>query len=131
MSKFALKAYTIALRQELRLRGIDVIDVYPGSVNTQLALRDTFNIEREGLYGNALNRFRRVALDYVKSNGVDPKHVGEAIAHACVHKLWQTSLFINVSVTMQISKYMPQSILDFLTAMILDGLCDNKPCPDS
>jgi|EP00505_MAST-04D_sp_SCG-Rhode-Island_P003425 NAD(P)-dependent dehydrogenase (short-subunit alcohol dehydrogenase family) len=130
MSKFALEAYTIALRQEVRLRGIDVIGVYPGSVNTQLALRDTVNIEREGPYGNALDRFRGVALDYIESNGVDPKHVGEAIAHACVHKLWKTSLFINVSMTMQISKYMPQSVLDFLTAMILDGFCDNRPCPD-
>ena len=52
MSKFALQAYVIALRQELSLVGVQVKGVYPGAIATKLSMNHTTDMTIQHIENN-------------------------------------------------------------------------------
>lgn len=62
MSKFALEGFTQSIREELRPRGIRVINVYPAATATQL--------------------WNGVPGDWPREKMLDPQEVAEAVAYA-------------------------------------------------
>jgi NAD(P)-dependent dehydrogenase (short-subunit alcohol dehydrogenase family) len=62
MSKFGLDGFSMAVRQELRQRGIRVINIYPAGTNTDI--------------------WDDVGGDFDRQSMMDPDEVGEAVAFA-------------------------------------------------
>lgn len=48
-SKFAVRGYTDALRQELRGTGVDAVNIHPGGITTNIARNGRFHGDPEGL----------------------------------------------------------------------------------
>ena len=122
MSKFALEAYVVALRQELSLEGVDVIGCYPGAVQTKLALSSTLKASVDDLegYAPAFKNFVKASSQYISTNSVPASHIADKVAEVCIYKTrGQTKLLINISTAMYILKFLPQTIMDFLSNSLL------------
>lgn len=90
MSKYALEAYSDALRAELRPWGIEVCLIEPGSIATPIweksrregaARYEQFSEEARELYGDRVQRMRRAA-EKMGAKGIPAARVAEAVAHA-------------------------------------------------
>jgi NAD(P)-dependent dehydrogenase (short-subunit alcohol dehydrogenase family) len=85
-SKFALEAYSDALRAELRPWGIQVVVVEPDAVATPIWGKIAAGLgelapDAQGLYGPVLERYREVVARAARA-GVPPERVADAIARA-------------------------------------------------
>eukprot|EP00945_MAST-04E_sp_MAST-4E-sp1_P006806 g6806.t1 len=102
MSKFALEAYVVALRQELSLEGVDVIGCYPGAVQTKLALSSTLKASVDDLEGYA-----PAFKNFVKVNCLDADKLtlgGELVLHNLELKLDVLRETLGVPLTFDISR---------------------------
>jgi NAD(P)-dependent dehydrogenase (short-subunit alcohol dehydrogenase family) len=87
MSKFALEAMADSLRVELAPFGMHVSIVEPGTIATaiwtkpQRALEE-FPAEAAALYGERVEKFRRLAAERSAGRGVPPAEVAKAVEHA-------------------------------------------------
>jgi NAD(P)-dependent dehydrogenase (short-subunit alcohol dehydrogenase family) len=99
MSKFALEAMADALRVELAPFGIHVAIVEPGTIATpiwtkpQRAASD-FSPESAVLYGERLDRFRRLAAQRSANNAVPADEVAKAVEHALTAKKPKTRYLV-------------------------------------
>jgi NAD(P)-dependent dehydrogenase (short-subunit alcohol dehydrogenase family) len=86
-AKFGIEAVGDVFRQELRPWGIRVAIVEPGSIDTPIWERgertadELATPEREALYGEAIDRYRKVIRDTAE-RGIPAEKVAEAIEHA-------------------------------------------------
>ena len=99
MSKFALEAMADALRVELAPFGIHVAIVEPGTIATpiwtkpQRAASD-FSPEAAALYGERLDRFRRLAAQRSANSAVPADEVAKAVEHALTAKRPKTRYLV-------------------------------------
>jgi NAD(P)-dependent dehydrogenase (short-subunit alcohol dehydrogenase family) len=99
MSKFALEAMADALRVELAPFGIHVSIIEPGTIATpiwtkpQRAAAD-FSPEAAALYGERLDRFRRLAAQRSDNNAVPADEVAKAVEHALTAKKPKTRYLV-------------------------------------
>jgi NAD(P)-dependent dehydrogenase (short-subunit alcohol dehydrogenase family) len=86
-AKFGIEAVGDIFRQELRPWGIKVAIVEPGSIDTPIWERgertadELATPEREELYGEVVERYRKVIRDTAE-RGIPPGKVAETIEHA-------------------------------------------------
>jgi NAD(P)-dependent dehydrogenase (short-subunit alcohol dehydrogenase family) len=86
-AKFGIEAVGDVFRQELRPWGIKVAIVEPGSIDTPIWERgertadELATPQREALYGEALERYRKVIEDTAE-RGIPAEKVAETIEHA-------------------------------------------------
>jgi 3-oxoacyl-[acyl-carrier protein] reductase len=66
MSKFALDGFTRSIREELRSSGIRVINIYPGSTNTDI--------------------WNNIPGNWPREQMIHPEDIAEAIASALIHR---------------------------------------------
>jgi NAD(P)-dependent dehydrogenase (short-subunit alcohol dehydrogenase family) len=86
MSKFALEAFADSLRVEVAPWGMHVAIVEPGTIATAMWTKpqrslDEFPVEAARLYGERIERFRRLAASR-SAKGVPPEEVAKAVEHA-------------------------------------------------
>lgn len=81
-SKSGLEGMSDALRRELRLFGIDVVIIEPGTVNTSMYDKG----EKEDLsefkpteYWEAMQNFQKYIVTEARTNGLPPERIGEAV----------------------------------------------------
>ena len=87
MSKFALEAMADALRVELAPFGMHVAIVEPGTIATAIWTKpqraiDEFPPEAAALYGERVEKFRRLASERAADGAVPPADVAKAVEHA-------------------------------------------------
>jgi NAD(P)-dependent dehydrogenase (short-subunit alcohol dehydrogenase family) len=87
MSKFALEAMADALRVEVAPFGIHVSIVEPGTIATAMWTKpqrtlDEYPPEAAKLYGERVEKFRRLAQHRSSTAGVPPDEVAKAVEHA-------------------------------------------------
>jgi NAD(P)-dependent dehydrogenase (short-subunit alcohol dehydrogenase family) len=87
MSKFALEAMADALRVELAPFGIHVSIVEPGTIATAIWTKpqraiDEFPPEAAELYGERVEKFRRLAAKRASTGAVPPDEVAKVVEHA-------------------------------------------------
>jgi NAD(P)-dependent dehydrogenase (short-subunit alcohol dehydrogenase family) len=87
MSKFALEAMADALRVELAPFGIHVAIVEPATIATAMWTKpqrgiDEFPAEATALYGERVDKFRRLASERAAGAAVPPELVAKAVEHA-------------------------------------------------
>ena len=108
-SKHAIEAIGDSLRQELRPLGVRVSIVEPGSIATPIwekgeasanASREHFSEAVEGLYGEAMDGFTKLAMDTGK-RGLPAEKVAEAVAHALTAKRPRTRYLIGAEARIQ------------------------------
>jgi NAD(P)-dependent dehydrogenase (short-subunit alcohol dehydrogenase family) len=87
MSKFALEALADSLRVELAPFGVHVSIIEPGTIATAMWTKpqrslDEFPPEAARLYGERVDKFRRLAQHRSSTAGVPPDEVAKAVEHA-------------------------------------------------
>ena len=87
MSKFALEAMADSLRVELAPFGMHVAIIEPGTIATAIWTKpqraiESFPPEAIALYGERIEKFRRLAAERSAANGVPPEEVAKAVEHA-------------------------------------------------
>jgi NAD(P)-dependent dehydrogenase (short-subunit alcohol dehydrogenase family) len=87
MSKFALEAMADALRVELAPFGMHVSIVEPGTIATAIWTKpqraiDEFPPEAAELYGERVEKFRRLAAKRASTGAVPPDEVAKVVEHA-------------------------------------------------
>jgi NAD(P)-dependent dehydrogenase (short-subunit alcohol dehydrogenase family) len=86
-SKFALEAITDALRIELAPWGMHVAIVEPGTIATPIWTKpqrgvEDYPPEAAELYGERVEKFRRLAAERASTQAAPPDEVAKAIEHA-------------------------------------------------
>ncbi|MFW5708636.1 MAG: SDR family oxidoreductase [Chloroflexota bacterium] len=90
MSKYAMEAFTDALRLELRPFGVHVSAIEPGAINTPLwskvrdnaeEIAEELPVEGQQLYGAGFKLMMRTASK-TGTAGISPDRVAQAVAHA-------------------------------------------------
>lgn len=90
-SKFAMEAYTDALRMELKPWGIHVVGIEPGLIRTPIWEKTLTNVDEflaelppnaRELYGERYGITMRESIAGASTHASEPEEVGEAIAHA-------------------------------------------------
>jgi NAD(P)-dependent dehydrogenase (short-subunit alcohol dehydrogenase family) len=86
-SKFALEAITDSLRIEVAPFGIQVAIVEPGTIATPMWTKpqravESLPPEAAHLYGERIEKFRKLAAKRSSGRGVPPEEVAKAIEHA-------------------------------------------------
>jgi NAD(P)-dependent dehydrogenase (short-subunit alcohol dehydrogenase family) len=99
MSKFALEAMADALRVELAPFGIHVAIVEPGTIATPIWTKPQraashFSPDAVALYGDRLDRFRRLAAQRSANNAVPADEVAKAVEHALTAKKPKTRYLV-------------------------------------
>jgi NAD(P)-dependent dehydrogenase (short-subunit alcohol dehydrogenase family) len=99
MSKFALEAMADALRIELAPFGIHVSIIEPGTIATPIWTKPQrtaadFSPEAGELYGERLDRFRRLAAQRSANNAVPADEVAKAVEHALTAKKPKTRYLV-------------------------------------
>jgi NAD(P)-dependent dehydrogenase (short-subunit alcohol dehydrogenase family) len=87
MSKFALEAMADSLRVELAPFGMRVAIIEPGTIATAIWTKpqraiDEYPPEAAALYGERVEKFRRLAAKRSAEAGVPPVEVARAVEHA-------------------------------------------------
>jgi NAD(P)-dependent dehydrogenase (short-subunit alcohol dehydrogenase family) len=87
MSKFALEAMADALRVEVAPFGIRVAIIEPGTIATAMWTKpqrtlEEYPPEAAELYGERVEKFRRLAQHRSSTAGVPPNEVAKAVEHA-------------------------------------------------
>ncbi len=126
MSKFAVEAYTVGLRQELgTLRDpVHVITLNPGAIATdmvgsQLADSSNFFLQHarsrpDTLFRAQLEQGAKMAQAYMKAHQVPAQRIAEAI-YAALHCVAPPDrVLVNVSLEMRLAALAPQRLLDWL-----------------
>ena len=131
MSKFALEAYAVALRQEMLMlkqadpsrRAVRVVVVNPGAMRTPLlaaqmrggsnAFFERHAARPEGtLWEAPLRKGAAVAQGYMERHGGDPQRVADVVVRA-VHAARPLDRYlVGVSPEMRLAKHVPQWLLD-------------------
>ena len=127
MSKFALQAYVIALRQELSLVGVQVKGVYPGAIATKLSMNHTTDMtiqhieNNKTLFKNPLLQFIDASKSYIHKMAKEPKYVANEIVKICLYENPNKNILVNVSIMMKILKYLPEAVMDYGAGIMLRG----------
>jgi NAD(P)-dependent dehydrogenase (short-subunit alcohol dehydrogenase family) len=132
MSKFALEAFSDALRRELRGWGMHVAVVEAGSIATPIwskgiatagSIRDKLPAQAEPLYGRMMDTLRAGAL-LMGARGIPPETVARAVAHALTSRFPRTRYLVGLDaqVIARLAWLLPDRVMDWIMACVL-GLC--------
>jgi NAD(P)-dependent dehydrogenase (short-subunit alcohol dehydrogenase family) len=99
MSKFALEGMADALRVELAPWGIRVVIVEPGTIATPIWTKPQrsaaeFSPQAAELYGERIDRFRRLAAERASGHAVPAVEVAKAVEHALTAKQPKTRYLV-------------------------------------
>jgi NAD(P)-dependent dehydrogenase (short-subunit alcohol dehydrogenase family) len=128
-SKFAVEGLSDSLRRELRPWGIHVALIEPGAVATPIwdksiaagdQIRAESPPEAERLYGEVIEAIRKQAQKNAV-DGVPPKEVAEAVAHALTADKPKTRYLVGRDAKMRgpMAKLMPDRMMDAAIARVL------------
>jgi NAD(P)-dependent dehydrogenase (short-subunit alcohol dehydrogenase family) len=132
MSKFALEAFSDALRRELRGWGMHVAVVEAGSIATPIwskgiatagSIRDKLPAQAEPLYGRMMDTLRAGAL-LMGARGIPPETVARAVAHALTSRFPRTRYLVGLDAQAitRLAWLLPDRVMDWIMACVL-GLC--------
>ncbi len=124
ISKFAIEAFSDALRMELKPWGIHVCLVEPGAVKTPIwsktketgtAKREQMPGDVEALYGPQLDQLIKVA-GAMEKQGVAPEEVAKAVIHALTSEKPRSRYVVGREAKIQalISRVLPDGVKDNL-----------------
>jgi NAD(P)-dependent dehydrogenase (short-subunit alcohol dehydrogenase family) len=124
MSKFAVEAFSDALRRELRPWDIQVSCIEPGAIDTPIwnkALEapenqpDELPLEAQQLYGSAVQAIREAATQS-RDAAVSPTRVAEAVHHALTARRPKTRYLIGTDarIAVRLARFLPDRWLDVL-----------------
>lgn len=127
-SKFATEAVGDVFRQELRPWGLRVSIVEPGSIDTPIWDRgqdkateiEAKSPRTELLYGNAIEKFRKVIQDTAE-RGIPPEKVARAIAHALESSRPKSRYLVGLDAKLQarLKPLIPTPVFDRVVARAL------------
>ena len=81
-SKCGLEGMSDALRIELKLFGIDVVIIEPGTVNTSMydkGEKEDLSEFKQTEYWEAVQKFQKWIVNEARTNGLPPERLGEAV----------------------------------------------------
>jgi NAD(P)-dependent dehydrogenase (short-subunit alcohol dehydrogenase family) len=124
MSKFALEAFSDALRRELAPFGLSVSVVEPGAIKTPIWGKGAGSFEERGermpalareLYGSRIDALRNRAEE-MGARGAAPEKVAEAVHHALTARRPKTRYLVggDAKVTAKLAWLLPDRALDQL-----------------
>ncbi len=124
ISKFAIEAFSDALRMELKPWGIHVSLIEPGAVKTPIwsktkesgtAKREQMPGDVEALYGPQLDQLIKVA-GAMEKQGVAPEEVAKAVIHALTSEKPRSRYVVGREAKIQalISRVLPDGVKDNL-----------------
>ncbi|HVY97153.1 MAG TPA: SDR family oxidoreductase [Solirubrobacterales bacterium] len=130
-AKFGIEAVGDAFRQELRPWGIRVAIVEPGSIDTPIWQRGERTAdeieartgpEQEALYGQAIERFRKIVRQTAE-RGIPPEKVAAAIEHALTAGRPRTRYLVGIDAKVQarLKPLIPTPIWDRMIAQAMAG----------
>ena len=122
MSKFALEAYSDALRRELHPWGIEVACVQPGSIDTPIwakgfeaATQSRAALPREAiaLYGKAMDAVYQFVFKSSR-DGIPAKAVARVVHHALTAKRPKTRYLVgrDAKIQAQLVRFLPDRVYD-------------------
>lgn len=125
-AKFGIEAVGDVFRQELHPWGIRVAIVEPGSIDTPIWERGERNAdeiegrtgpEQEALYGQAIERFRKVVRQTAE-RGIPPEKVAAAIEHALSSARPRTRYLVGIDAKLQarVRPLIPTPVWDRIVA---------------
>ena len=124
VTKSALLRYAQALRMEAQLRGLHVIEVRCGAVDTGMLPESTRRLKHfcEGtrLYRVSASRFAAI-VDRVESRRVPPERVARAISEALSARRPPLTLSINRNKALMLMSALPQRLQLMLIRLLLRG----------
>lgn len=119
ITKFGVEAYSVGLRQELAVLDdpVYVTIICPGAHQTSMTDKSNDHmgaqIHGKSIYGNKLTLGNAIANKYMTLHVQPASAVGEAVAKI-VHLIHPpTRKKVNVSLEMELARFVPQCILDF------------------
>jgi NAD(P)-dependent dehydrogenase (short-subunit alcohol dehydrogenase family) len=124
MSKFALEAFSDALRRELAPFGLSVAIVEPGAIKTPIWDKGASSWKERGarmpalareLYGSRVEALRNRAQE-MGAKGASPEKVAEAVHHALTASVPRTRYLVgrDAKVTAKLAWLLPDRALDRL-----------------
>jgi NAD(P)-dependent dehydrogenase (short-subunit alcohol dehydrogenase family) len=128
-AKFGIEAVGDVFRQELRPWDIRVAIVEPGSIDTPIWERGERNAdeieartgpEQEALYGQAIERFRRIVRQTAE-RGIPPEKVAAAIEHALTSARPRTRYLVGIDAKLQarLRPLIPTPVWDRIVAQAM------------
>lgn len=79
-SKAAVRAYTLALANEVRPFGIEVVVIMPGDIHTGFTAAREKSCEGDDIYGGRISRSVAV-MEHDETTGISPEAAGAYVAH--------------------------------------------------
>lgn len=130
-SKFAVRAWTDAMRQELAPHGMHVSLIEPGSIDTPLWQKgneladeqlDKLTEEQKQRYGRQIAGARKAA-DYAASHGIPPERCAKVIEHALTSRHPKGRYLVGADARMQATfSMLPVSVTDRIMGGLLARL---------
>ncbi len=116
-SKIALEALHKTLRQELHLKGVKMVIVRPGAIDTEMtaAVRRIENPVENSLYHREFEVFKSRAREFIDRK-ISPGKVAELIYKAASVKKPRYYYHINHSMRLALISKLPERLLDRMTA---------------
>jgi NAD(P)-dependent dehydrogenase (short-subunit alcohol dehydrogenase family) len=121
MSKWALEAYSDALRRELALLGMKVVIIQPGAMRTAL-LEATVPCFDRALPGSGFEvPMRRIRNMAAKEKGAPPEQVASVVLRALTHPQPRARYRVGHNVLRRVIELLPVRWADAVVASILRG----------
>jgi NAD(P)-dependent dehydrogenase (short-subunit alcohol dehydrogenase family) len=125
-AKFGIEAVGDVFRQELRPWGIRVAIVEPGSIDTPIwergerAADEGSDPRRESLYGQAIERYRKV-IRQTAERGIAPEKVAERIEHALGAERPRSRYLVGIDANLQarVRPLVPTPVFDRIVARVM------------
>ncbi|MGC9778534.1 MAG: SDR family NAD(P)-dependent oxidoreductase [Candidatus Heimdallarchaeota archaeon] len=123
MSKFALEAFSDALRREVMFQGIKVVHLQAGAIKTDLLEKiyctyaEDIDIEKT-MFRNLIEQVI-VTCEKELEKGSDPKHVAKAVYKALHKKRVKARYKVKNHKTRRLLEFLPTSIIDYAIMKML------------
>ena len=114
-SKIALEAFSISMRQELGLLGIDLVLIRPGAINTNLTTE--MNSISNSIKNSKYNKYFKIFTKMAQANVgkmVEPEQVAQLVKKALIVKRPKQIYSINKNAKISLLTIFPKKWRDYL-----------------
>lgn len=113
-SKIALEAFSASMRQELALKGVDLVLIRPGAINTNLVeeMKTITNPITDSKFDKQFKQFIKIAQSDI-GKMVEPADVAKLVKHALLVKNPRKIYCINKNAKISLLNLFPQSWVEY------------------